>query len=214
MVGRSIAAVVAGFLAVAGLSLATDQMFHVLEFYPPWGQPMYDTGHNLLALSYRVVYTVLGGFITARLAPRAPMRHVTILAIIGLIAGTAGAVAAITIGGLGPNWYPIAIAVTAYPCTWLGGGFCCLLGRLCGALGIWRRVVAVFSRCVSARALSVSVGRYALQCASQCAVLLGVAVAVSCRLPLTPAEFVPRRVRCLRVDDPTVTVVFDDVRHR
>ena len=119
--GRSIVAVVAGFLAVAGLSLATDQLFHVLEVYPPWGQPMYDTWDNVLALSYRVIYTVLGGFITARLAPRAPMRHVMILAIIGLVAGSAGAIGAIAIGGLGPNWYPIAIAVTAFPCTWLGG---------------------------------------------------------------------------------------------
>ena len=119
--GRSIVAVVTGFLAVAGLSLATDQLFHVLDVYPPWGQPMYDTGHNLLALSYRVVYAVLGGFVTARLAPRAPMRHVMVLALIGLLAGTVGAIGAFTIGGLGPNWYPIAIAVTAFPCTWMGG---------------------------------------------------------------------------------------------
>ena len=85
---------------------------------------MYDTGHNLLALSYRVVYTLLGGFITARLAPRSPMRHVMILGIIGLVAGSAGAIGAIAIGGLGPNWYPIAIAVTAYPCTWVGSHGC------------------------------------------------------------------------------------------
>ena len=120
--GRSIVAVVAGFLAVAGLSLATDQLFHVLEIYPPWGQPMYDTGQILLALLYRIVYTLLGGFITARLAPRAPMRHVMILALIGVVAGTAGAIVAITQADLGPDSYPIAIAVTAFPCTWLGGG--------------------------------------------------------------------------------------------
>ncbi len=119
--GRSIVAVVAGFLAVVALSLATDQLFHVLEVYPPWAQPMNDTGDNLLALSYRIVYTLLGGFVTARLAPRAPMRHVMVLALIGLVAGTAGAITAITVGNFGPNWYPIAIAVTAYPCTWLGG---------------------------------------------------------------------------------------------
>jgi hypothetical protein len=49
------------------------------------------------------------------------MRHVNVLGLIGLLAGTAGAVAAITAANLGPNWYPIAIAVTAYPLTWLGG---------------------------------------------------------------------------------------------
>jgi hypothetical protein len=44
-----------------------------------------------------------------------------ILALIGLAAGAAGAIAAITQADLGPSWYPIALAVTAYPCTWFGG---------------------------------------------------------------------------------------------
>ena len=118
---RSVLAVLAGFLAVAGLSLATDQVLHELEVYPPWGQPMWDPGLNVLALSYRTIYTILGGYITASLAPRSPMRHVVILGIIGLIAGTAGAVTAISLANLGPNWYPIALAVTAFPCVWLGG---------------------------------------------------------------------------------------------
>jgi hypothetical protein len=123
MMAGSILAVLAGFAAVVVLSLGTDQILHVLQIYPPWGEPIYDTGLNALALSYRIIYTVLGGFITARLAPRAPMRHVMVLALIGLVAGTAGAIAAITQADFGPNWYPIAIAVTAYPCTWLGGRF-------------------------------------------------------------------------------------------
>ena len=118
---RSIIAVVAGFVAVAGLSLGTDQILHVLKVYPPWGEPMYETGLNALALSYRIVYTLVGGWLTARLAPRAPMRHVMVLALIGLAAGTAGAIVAITQADLGPDWYPIAIAATAFPCTWLGG---------------------------------------------------------------------------------------------
>ena len=117
----SIAAVAAGFFAVAGLSLGTDQLFHTLQVYPPWGEPMLDSKLFVLALSYRVLYTILGGFITARLAPRAPTRHVMILGIIGLIAGSAGVFVAFTMADLGPMWYPIAIAVTAFPCTWLGG---------------------------------------------------------------------------------------------
>jgi len=117
----SIVAVVAGFLIVAGLSLATDQVMHVLDVYPPWGEPMWSPWLNLLALTYRTVYTILGGYVTAWLAPRAPGRHVAILGVIGLAAGTAGAVAAISMADLGPNWYPIALAALAYPSVWIGG---------------------------------------------------------------------------------------------
>jgi len=118
---RSIAAVVVGFIAVAGLSLATDEVFHLLQVYPPWGVTMTDPRLYVLALSYRVVYTVLGGWITARFAPASPMRHVTVLAVIGLIGGAAGVAVAIGRSDLGPLWYPVAILLTAYPCTWLGG---------------------------------------------------------------------------------------------
>lgn len=117
----SVAAVVAGFVTVAVLSVATDQVLHVLEVYPPWGEPMWSPWLNLLALTYRTVYTVLGGYVTARLAPRAPMRHVAILGVIGLVAGTAGAVAAITLADLGPDWYPVALAVLGFPSVWAGG---------------------------------------------------------------------------------------------
>ena len=118
--GRSIAAVSLGFLAVVVLSLVTDQLLHVLNVYPPWGQPMFDPRLNTLALSYRIVYTVLGSYITAALAPYSPMRHVWVLGTIGFIAGVAGVIASFPLH-LGPVWYPVAIAVTALPCTWLGG---------------------------------------------------------------------------------------------
>ncbi len=120
-VGRSMAAVALGFLAVAALSLLVDQVLHVLEVYPPWGAPMWESSLNALALSYRIVFTIAGGWLTARLAPYAAMRHVVVLGLIGTLAGTAGAVTAISIGNLGPNWYPVALAVTGFPCVWLGG---------------------------------------------------------------------------------------------
>ena len=118
---RSTVAIGAGFLAVVLLSLGTDEVLHLLRVYPSWGEPMLDSRLFVLALSYRVVYTVLGGFITARLAPGSPMRHVSILGVIGLVAGSAGVIVALSGADLGPNWYPIGIALTAYPCTWLGG---------------------------------------------------------------------------------------------
>lgn len=120
-VWRSTIAVAVGFISVSVLSLATDQLLHVLEVYPPWGEPMWDPGLNLLALTYRIVYTVLGGYITARLAPHAPMRHVFVLGILGLVTGTVGAIAAIRMANLGPNWYPIALAISGFPCVWIGG---------------------------------------------------------------------------------------------
>ena len=56
---RSIGAIILGFVAVAVLSLGTDEVLHLLNVYPPWGEPMYDPRLNLLALSYRIVYTIL-----------------------------------------------------------------------------------------------------------------------------------------------------------
>jgi hypothetical protein len=117
---RSTGAVLAGFSTVALLSLGTDQLLHVLNVYPPWGQAMHDPGLNLLALSYRLVYTVLGGYISARLSPRNPMRHALTLGILGTVIALLGAIAAIPMD-LGPAWYPIALVVTALPCSWLGG---------------------------------------------------------------------------------------------
>jgi disulfide bond formation protein DsbB len=81
---------------------------------------MRDPGLNFLALAYRIVFTIFGGYLTARFAPRNPMRHVFVLATIGLVMGVAGVVATSGLD-LGPRWYPIALAVTAFPCTWLGG---------------------------------------------------------------------------------------------
>ena len=118
---RSTAAVLLGFFAVVVLSLGTDQVLHVLEVYPPWGQPMYDPGLLLLALTYRSVYAVLGSYIAARLAPHKPMRHALALGVVGLVLSVAGAVVAITMADLGPIWYPIALVLTALPCAWLGG---------------------------------------------------------------------------------------------
>jgi hypothetical protein len=117
---RSAGAIVAGFLSVAVLSLGTDQFLHALDVYPPWDEPMRDFDDNLLALVYRSVYAVIGGYVTARLAPSSPMRHALILGCIGTILSSLGAYAAITMD-MGPAWYPIALVVTALPLTLLGG---------------------------------------------------------------------------------------------
>ena len=117
---RSAGALLLGFLAVVVLSLATDQVLHMLHVYPPWGEPMREAVLNLLALSYRIIYGIVGGYITARFAPRNPMRHAMIGGTIGFVLSGAGAIATIPMD-LGPAWYPIAIWLTALPCAWVGG---------------------------------------------------------------------------------------------
>ncbi len=117
---KSIGAVVAGLLVNVALGLGTDQLLHMLDVYPAWGVPMTETSDNLLALAYRIVYGVAGSWLTARLAPFAPMRHAVILGSIGLLLSLTGVVAAMHMD-LGPLWYPILVALSALPCAWLGG---------------------------------------------------------------------------------------------
>jgi len=120
-IARSIFAVVAGFAAVVVLSTGTDFALEKTVFptlaTPNAGDPLF-----LLALTYRSAYSAAGGYLTARLAPGTPVRHVFILAAIGLAAGIAGVIA--TSGmNLGPRWYPIAVAVTGPLFIVVGGLF-------------------------------------------------------------------------------------------
>jgi hypothetical protein len=119
-IGRSILAVVLGFVVVVVLSLMVDEVFHLLGVYPPWNQPMPDFGDNALALSYRCVIQVLGGWVMARYAPYAPVGHAIAGGLLGLVLSTGAAIALIP-KGLGPAWYPIALAASSLPTTWLGG---------------------------------------------------------------------------------------------
>jgi hypothetical protein len=118
---RSIGAVAAGFFACFILSIATDLVLHAAGVFPPWGQPM-SNALFVLATVYRTLYTVAGGYITARLAPNRPMGHALALGIVGLFAAVAGTLATWDKGPeFGPKWYPLALVVLAIPCTWLGG---------------------------------------------------------------------------------------------
>jgi hypothetical protein len=119
--GRSAGAIAAGFIVTAVLSLAADGVMHATGVFPPLAVTMSDRLF-VLATAYRIVFTVLGGYVTAWLARSRPMWHVMILAGIGVVAAAAGVAVSWNAGpALGPKWYPIALLVTAVPCVWLGG---------------------------------------------------------------------------------------------
>lgn len=118
LVLRSLGSVFAGLITVVLLSTLTDEIMHATGIIPRG--PMWDSGHNALALGYRCLASVAGGYVTARLAPRNAMRHVVILGVIGTGLATLGVMATAGLNW-GPRWYPIALAVTAFPTVWLGG---------------------------------------------------------------------------------------------
>ena len=117
---KSVGAILAGILVNVILALGTDQLFHVLGVYPPWGVAMNEPGDNLLALAYRCVYGVAGAYVTAWLAPSAPIRHALILGAIGLVVSLIGVMASMQMN-MGPVWYPAMVAAAALPCSFLGG---------------------------------------------------------------------------------------------
>jgi hypothetical protein len=118
---RSIAAVIAGMLAVIVLSIGTDAAMGALGVFPTLGAPMSDP-MLLLATLYRTAYGVAGGYIAARLAPDRPMRHALILGTLGLIVSLVGVVATWNKEpAIGHEWYPLALVVLALPPAWLGG---------------------------------------------------------------------------------------------
>ena len=82
--GRSVLAVLAGFVVIFVLSLGTDGILHATGVYPPWGQTMSDSLFGL-ATAYRIVYGILGCWVAARLAPDKPMKHAMILGVIGFV---------------------------------------------------------------------------------------------------------------------------------
>jgi len=115
---RSIWAVVAGILFAVIATTLIDLALHAAGVFPAGGLPLDDAG-ALLATSYRIVIGVAGAWLTARLAPRNPMKHALVL---GALGGTVALIGVIATWNknLGPHWYPIMLVVLALPQSWLG----------------------------------------------------------------------------------------------
>jgi hypothetical protein len=119
MSGKSIWAVVAGVLVIIVVTTLVDALLHVAGVFPPMNEPI-DTPLALLATAYRIVISVGGAWLTARLAPGKPMKHALILGLVGVALGLVGVVLTWNLA-LGPRWYPIALVVLAVPQCWAGG---------------------------------------------------------------------------------------------
>lgn len=122
---RTAGALIAGFAAVFALSSVADALLHSTGYYANDGTVGTDA-QLAFALAYRTLFTIIGGAITARLAPSRPVRLAAILGAIGTLPAILGVVA---MWGAGHQWYGIALALLALPSTALGGWLFARLGR-------------------------------------------------------------------------------------
>jgi hypothetical protein len=115
---KSIWAVLAGALVAIVTTTVIDIGLHVADVFPPVTEPINDR-LALLASSYRIVIGIGCAWLTARLAPKDPMKHAMVLGSIGAAVALAGVVATWNLG-LGPRWYPLSLVLLAIPQSWAG----------------------------------------------------------------------------------------------
>ena len=117
---KSIGAVIAGLFFIFLTHNGTDFILESLGIFTPITERFETTWMVVTALVYRILFSIAGCFVTAWLAPSKPLLHAMILGTIGFILSTIAAIVLIP-RDLGPAWYPIALAVSALPCAWIGG---------------------------------------------------------------------------------------------
>jgi len=118
---KSVGSVAAGFITVVVLSVVTDLLLEKFGVFPSQDPSQYVQWMLGLALAYRLVYALAGGYVAAALAPNRPMRHVLILAIFGFAFGGLGSLANADKSTAATAWYPIALVILSVPAVWLGG---------------------------------------------------------------------------------------------
>lgn len=118
---RSVGAIVAGVVVGLVLTLGTDAVLHAVGVFPPYGQ-IASNGALAVATAYRFVFSVLGSYIGARLAPNRPMWHAMFLGYLNLLVSAIGAIVTWNREAeFGPHWYPVSLVILALPAAWIGG---------------------------------------------------------------------------------------------
>lgn len=108
------------------LTVVTDAALAATGFLPVDAKPeAYTFWVLFVALVYRTVFTVLGGFVIGKLAPHNPMKHVAVLVVISTLLGIGGIFAE---WNMFEHWFPIAQAVLAFPSVWYGGKLAVFFG--------------------------------------------------------------------------------------
>jgi len=125
---KNTGAIVIGFLITLILTRGTDILLEITGIFPTVEEQQ-KFGFNILwmnivAIVYRIGFTILGGYLTAKISVSRPMRNVRILGIIGTVIAIIGNIVVSQIPEMAnvlPLWFSIALVVIAFPSVWFGG---------------------------------------------------------------------------------------------
>jgi hypothetical protein len=116
---KSIGAVLAGFIFIGVTHSAIDALLQGTGVLPK--DHLYvSTPLILFVIFYRALFSLVGCYITAKLAPANPMKHALIVGGIGTLLSAVGAIVTADMN-LGPAWYAWSLVFIALPISWLGG---------------------------------------------------------------------------------------------
>lgn len=116
--GRSIFALLAGFIAEPLLVVAVDLLYARINPHAFTTDGLVFGAAAAVVLVYVQIINAISGYITGRLAPRNPVGHALILGIIGFILCV---IVSHKRWGVEPHWYLLGAVVLAIPSTVLGG---------------------------------------------------------------------------------------------
>lgn len=116
---KSVWAVLAGFIFIGITHTGMDAILEGLGVLPR-GNLFVGTGLILIVIAYRVIFSFIGCYITAFLAPRNAMAHTIVLGVVGLTLSTVGALANAKMH-LGPSWYAWVLVAVSLPIAWIAG---------------------------------------------------------------------------------------------
>lgn len=116
---RSILAVIVGSITWMVTALGTDKLINT--FLPHWyndGGMIESIPILLFAMSYSLLFSVLGGYVTALIAQRSEIKHAFILGILQFVMAI---MATIQFWNTVRPWYHITFLVLLIPANLLGG---------------------------------------------------------------------------------------------
>lgn len=125
---KNIGAVLAGFVLTLILTRGMDILLESIGVFPTVEEQQkygFNTlWMNIVAILYRVIFTIFGGYFTAKLSASKPMQNVNILGIVGTIIAIVGNIIVSQIPEMAnvlPLWFSIALVIIAFPSVWFGG---------------------------------------------------------------------------------------------